>query len=757
MKPEEERILDTALEELLGRVRPPDLTQRVLARLGHAGPETASASPQETVPQATQVQAPAASPGQVAEPVAEPVGRLGQRGAPARFGHRAWALVAIACASVLAFLVLGTLWQDGNQDRQQHMVQRHEETKPGGRKQGEKPKPPSGTQAQGNASSPESPSERPAGQGGSVVPDRSHAGAMGQEGRTDQAEPPQPPSQPRLARRFPPLVAPPVQRRPGAASPPGNDVPPRGGSPRVNDADVVAMIDQLIQRRWQEERVPVAAVASESTWCRRVYLDLLGRLPTVEELRQFVQMSGSLREKKRRLVQQLLYGEGYREQWAANWAGVWTVWLIGRTDGPLGRRVFREGLEEYLYQALLEGKSYDRLCTELLTATGSNRPGQADYSGAVNFLLKHLDEKGVAATAQTARVFLGTQVQCTQCHNHPFNQWKQSQFWGLNAFFRQARVKRGPAPGVYRLVDEDFPGEGAQPNWEQAEIYYELRNGLLKVAYPTFLDGRRINPAGRVELVNRRRELARLVVSSPLFSQAVVNRLWATFLGYGFTRPVDDLGPHNLPSHPELLDQLGRAFAAAGYDLRRLMGWIVLSRPYGLSSRVPRGSFDDPTTGQPPLFSRFYLRQMRPEQLYDSLSLLAGGEPSRFHRSGYGRQRQSWVQRFMFDLNTDENTEATLWETSLTQTLMMWNGPVVEQVVDPRHSRLVKQLVQRSDVRTRDRVVYLFQATLSRPPSRAELQMALHALRQYGPRRQEAAWSDLTWALINSAEFLMIR
>ncbi len=739
MKPEEERILDAALEELLGQVRPPDLTARVLAQLGYSEAASSHSPAHETVPLAT--------PSSKGQP--EPAGAAPGAGAvPAPSGRRRrspwpWAAVAALCA--VAVLGLWNLWPAPQPARQQVVqLPQPRQSLPGGRNVSRDSRPQEGE-------------ESPAGAKASPAPQAGKPRAARPESDDGQEPPARRPSRsPSLARRFSPLVAP----SPQGEKPPSGDAPsvaarPLGGSPRIADEDVVALIDRLVQRRWQQEQVPVAREASESTWCRRVYLDLLGRLPTVEELRRFQRAGGPLSEKKRRLVQQLLYGEGYREQWAANWASVWTVWLIGRTEGPMGKRVYRAGLQEYLYQALLENKPYDQLCAELLTATGSNRPGQPDYSGAVNFLLKHLDDKAIAATAQTARVFLGTQVQCTQCHNHPFNQWKQSQFWGLNAFFRQARVERGADRGVYRLVDRDFPGEGNRPHWDQAEVYYELRNGLLKVAYPTFLDGRRIDPAGRVGQVNRRRELARLVVSSPLFRQAVVNRLWAMLLGYGFTRPVDDLGPHNLPSHPELLDQLSRAFAASGYDLRRLMGWIVLSRPYGLSSRVPRGNFDDPTTGQPPLFSRFYMRQMRPEQLYDSLSLLAGTAPDRLSRIHHGQQRQHWVQRFMFDLDNDENNEATLWETSLTQTLLMWNGPVVQQVTDPQRSLLLRRLLRR-DLRPREKVIYLFEATLSRRPSRAELQMALHALRQYGPR-QAAAWSDLTWALVNSGEFLMVR
>ena len=110
-----------------------------------------------------------------------------------------------------------------------------------------------------------------------------------------------------------------------------------------------------------------------------------------------------------------------------------------------------------------------------------------------------------------------------------------------------------------RLENEDFPGE-SNKNPREAEIYFELRDGTTKVAYPTFVDGTQINRSGYADEVNRRAELANLIVSSEYLGKAISNRMWAHFLGYGFTKPIDDLGPHNTPSHPELLESLGHEF-----------------------------------------------------------------------------------------------------------------------------------------------------------------------------------------------------
>ena len=152
------------------------------------------------------------------------------------------------------------------------------------------------------------------------------------------------------------------------------------------------------------------------------------------------------------------------------------------------------------------------------------------------------------------------------------------------------------------------------------------------MAYPVFVDGTSLAALYRgegrgfrrswaaVKDVNRREELAKLILASREFDRAIVNRMWAHFLGYGFTKPIDDIGPHNPPSHPELLDELGNRSAMRGFDLKKLMRWIVLSEPYSLSSQMTaRNQDDDPSLGAKPMFSRFYLRQMEAEQLYESL------------------------------------------------------------------------------------------------------------------------------------------
>ncbi len=388
-----------------------------------------------------------------------------------------------------------------------------------------------------------------------------------------------------------------------AAPPPHEEIPQ------------VKMINDAIAVQWADNSLKPSPLEEDSVWARRVFLDLIGRIPNLAELSEF--MRDKEQGRRLRLVDRLL-GDEYTEEYANHWAMIWSNILIGRSGGTGNNTLInREGMAKYLRDSFARNKPYNQMVLELVTATGSTKPGEPEFNGATNFLIEKVNndgrvdaEDGVQATAAVSKIFMGLQVQCTQCHNHPFNQWKQQKFWEFNAFFRQARSLRRFTPGTRdvsyaSLVDEDFPGESGRA--DDAEIFYQERNGLTKVAYPVFIDGTEIAHGGYVSQVNRRQELGKLLMASEYLDKMIVNRMWAQFLGYGFTRPIDDLGPHNAPSDGELLANLGKEVRKSSYDLRQLMRWIVLSLPYQLSSRITEANrADDPTVGETPRFSHFY-------------------------------------------------------------------------------------------------------------------------------------------------------
>ncbi len=543
---------------------------------------------------------------------------------------------------------------------------------------------------------------------------------------------------------------------PAAKSPLPADNPAQPSS-ATTDAEIIAAINATIRQGWKDAGITASQPATDGEWCRRVYLDVLGRIPTIEELNSFV--SDKSQNKRRALVDRLIDSDKYVEEYARNWTAIWTNLLIGRPPAQRDRRrlVNREGMQQWLRRAFLKNKSYDAMAYELVSATGCSKPGEEGYNGAVNFLLDNLQENAATATAKTARYFLGLQVQCTQCHNHPFNEWKQDQFWGMNAFFRQTKALRtfeGRQDIAFaRLENEDFPGE-SNKHPKDAEIYFELRDGTTKVAYPTFVDGTEINHSGYADEVNRRGELAKLIVKSDYLGKAIVNRMWAHFLGYGFTKPIDDLGPHNPATHPELLERLGKEFSAHGNDLKQLIRWITLSEPYSLSSKfTPKNRRDDPTLGEKPLFSHFYLRQMRAEELYESLLVATEADKTKANYEQQERSKGTWLEQFTIAFGTDEGDDATTFNGTIPQTLMMMNGELIQNATKDEAGSFLHK-VATGNLRPAAKIDLLYMAAVSRKPTSNELRLANELLMARGGD-STAALQDVWWALLNSNEFIL--
>ena len=534
--------------------------------------------------------------------------------------------------------------------------------------------------------------------------------------------------------------------------------PPVSAQERGASADVpqVQRINEYVRRHWTARDLVPSRRATDGEWCRRIYLDVLGRIPSVDELERFLDEPAATR--KARLVDRLL-GDEYIEQYAANWTTVWTNILVGGTGGTDRRSlVNREGLRQSLRRAFQRNMPYDRIVYELVAATGVNKPGEPGFNGFVNFMTGNLEENAVQATAKTAQVLLGIQVQCTQCHNHPFNEWKQNQFWELNAFFRQTRALRrfGERRTIdyVELMNQDFAGENNQP--DKAVLFYELRNGLTKAAYPVFVDGSKLDSdAGYVDVVDRRTELAKLIVGHETMPKALVNRMWAHFLGYGFTKPIDDMGPHNPPTHPELLDELAHEFRTHGYDLKALIRWIVLCEPYSLSSKATaRNKSDDPSLGERPAFSRFYLRQMRAEELYESLLTATEAQNTATSYEQRERTKRQWLSQFASAFGTDDNEETTTFNGTIPQTLMMMNGDLMTRATSTDKGGFLYRVAMDEKMTNAARFRRLYLAALARKPTTKEIALANELLRYHKGNAVETL-QDVWWAVLNSNEFIL--
>jgi hypothetical protein len=466
--------------------------------------------------------------------------------------------------------------------------------------------------------------------------------------------------------------------------------------------------------------------------------------------------------------------------------------LIGRAGKPKDDAkspTSREGMEAYLRRAFGDNKPYNKMVYELISAKGSSKPGEDNYNGAVNFLVGKMEDNGVQATAKTAQIFLGLSVQCTQCHNHPFNEWKQNQFWEMNAFFRQTKATKSmAAKGKVDhsvLSNVDFRGESSSGNSHEADLFYELRNGIEKAAYPVFVDGTEISRSGMLSDVDRRTELAKMIVKSDYMGQAIVNRMWGHFMGYAFTKPVDDMGPHNQPTHPELLAKLAKDFSNHkyendGYDIKQLIRWIVLSEPYGLSAHFNKGNrSDDPTLGEKPKFSHYYLRQMSAEQLYESLIVATDVANTKGSEEERAAAKSQWLQQFVVAFGTDDGGEASIFNGSIPQALMMFNGDMMRRATSGEAGTFLGNVINNGRLSPDQKVDYLYLAALARMPNSSELGALKEATTGGGGAATPAyggggrrgpmamrpaatggtpgmgAYQDVWWSLLNSNEFII--
>lgn len=532
----------------------------------------------------------------------------------------------------------------------------------------------------------------------------------------------------------------------------GGTGPAAAAEPRftTGSSDVlIDFINEQIRQGWADNDVEPSPVADDGEWIRRVYLDLVGHIPPLEAVEAFLQDKD--KAKRTKLIERLLDDPGY----VRNWTTIWTNLCIGQQTP---RFVSREGMMKFFREAFGRNRPWKDVVVDLITAEG-----HYEQNGAVNYLLAQMQDNddGVQVTAMTARLFLGMQVQCTQCHNHPFNDWKQDQFWQFNSFFRQTakREHRKFNPQTGRMED-DY----AEVLWRDFEgpVYFERRNGLMQVAFPIYM-GVEVDASGSTD---RRKELARLITSGerPQLALAMVNRLWGHFFSFGFTRPVDDMGPHNPPTHPELLNRLADEFVKSGYDLKQLMRWITNSEAYNLTSRITkRNEIDNPAAGETALFSHMYVKPMTAEQLYDSLIVATNA-----HRSGRSnweqseRQRQQWLQQFVRTFGNDMAEESNSFDGTIPQALMMMNTNPRPQGDQPtlmsgavsleRGSHLSDLLAEPgSDTQ---KIQKLFLTALSRMPTRSELSKFQSAVR--ASRDPRAVYQDIFWALLNSNEFILV-
>ncbi len=513
-------------------------------------------------------------------------------------------------------------------------------------------------------------------------------------------------------------------------------------------APIQDAVDHYIDLALKEQEVRPAAPLDDAAFLRRATLDLVGRIPTVGELDAYLTTSAP--GKKLDLVERLLNSGGFvRHQ--VNELEALLMFQGG------GRRSDGSGLRSYLTRVVKENRGWDGIFRDLLLADEKD-PGQ---KGAAQFLksrVKDLDR----LTTDVSVLFFGVNISCAQCHDHPLvPDWKQDHYYGMQSFLART-YEAGPFlaerdAGVVSFKTTknetkkarlmfltgkalDAPGSDLSPEEEKKlrEAQKKRPKGDKAPAAPP--------PAPKFSARRALVELALQPDQRDFFARAVVNRLWQRFLGLGLVTPLDQMHPANLASHPELLDWLARDTAAHGYDLKRLIRGLVLSRAYARSSRWDGEPFPPARS-----FAVARLRALTPLQLATSLRL-ATANPETFP------QGAAELERKLEDVEGAVRGLAGLFEqpredfqVGVSEALLFSNNERLQrELLAGGRDRLVGRMEEMKDS---ERAIHLaIRTVLTREPAPDEKQALLGYLAARKDRPQQA-YRQIVWALLTSPEF----
>ncbi|MBI1344655.1 DUF1549 domain-containing protein [bacterium] len=580
-------------------------------------------------------------------------------------------------------------------------------------------------------------------------------------------------------------------------------------------AEVAQQVDRLILTELEAAQTPLAGLANDEDFLRRVSFDIAGVPPTPQQVTLFGLNPDP--RKRTEVIQQLLASDNYGKNWGSYWRDV--VYLSATNMRARGASTV---FEEWMVDQLNQNRPWDAIVTDILTATGN-----IGENGATGLVFAHGGEAEEVA-AEASRIFLGIQMQCANCHDHPTDIWKREQFHELAAYFPRASVRPIQVDGMQRGFEvvsvnqtQRNPVEAFRENPERIvsmldrnrdrklskseaeggpmgqfgrifprliEIGDTNKDGMLSVEElrkiePPMMPGRgntehymadlkdpsskgtliqpkffvdESQPGKGLSDLERRQAAAKAFTDpeNPWFAKAIINRVWNEMLGQGFYMPVDDMGPTRSPAYPEAMDTLAAAFVAHHYNLKWLIETVASTQTYQRQVRPQSVSTDAlPFASQTPT-------RLRSDQLYSALSTVLGfSESAQPARGGmmaggiYGGGRSPRAQ-FNQIFTFDPSTPQEDITGNVQQALFLMNTPAFRNAVSATgNSRLSQILRKYSD--DQDAISELYLLALAREPSDRELQVCQKYLGEVGSRGE--AYEDLLWSLLNSSEFLSKR
>ncbi len=510
-----------------------------------------------------------------------------------------------------------------------------------------------------------------------------------------------------------------------------------------------ARIDKHVASGVPDFKKKAAPAANDEEFLRRVYLDLNGTTPTVAELNEF--LADSAKDKRAKLIDKLLASPGYARRMAWHF----DVMLMERRADV---KVPRAAWEAYLQTVFAENRPYDAFVRELLSNDGND----AKTRPAAKFMLDR-DLEPHLVTKDIGRVFLGRNMQCAQCHDHPTVEgYKQADYYGIQAYLNRSFLfpnAQVPVAVIAEKAEGDVNFMSVfDKNKKQNTTAPKMPGGKV-VEEPKAEKGKeyKVAPAPNVKPVptySRRALLADAVTSAdnPAFARNAVNRVWALMNGRGIVHPVDWDHEKNPPSHPELLDELTTEFVKHKYDLKWLVREIALSDTYQRSSEAPDGL--DDASGDRYLVAA--LKPLTPEQFAYALMQATGhtdAERTALGAKGTEVQLDARLAPrlgpFRNILGGKSGDAGENFSATLDQTLFLKYGTAVRGLLPPRAGNLTDRL---SKITNPDAVAdELFAAVLSRRPTADERKDVADALK--GAKDKQTTINELVWALVASAEF----
>ena len=536
------------------------------------------------------------------------------------------------------------------------------------------------------------------------------------------------------------------------------------------------LIDEHLFGAMKRDNIPHAPLANDYEFCRRVYLDLIGRIPTTEQLQTFVNSSDP--HKRDKLIDELLTSPTWVDHWSYFYADLFRA--CGNRFGNPTLKHF----DAWIRESFRTNKPYDKFVTEMLTASAPNTNWMPD-AAASGFLTRwhqtgatmyddNYEDTADEIIVNTSRIFLGINYQCISCHGGKgflekvsldLVSKKRQDFWQMAAFFGRMRMRIVPYQDRMTLT-EDGDGYNAK-GWSQVRLQREGGD-----VHPTFiLTGEKADLSKPL-----RPQFARMLTTNPQFARATVNLIWKQFFGLGIVDPVDSFDMARLdpkaqlpsqwtcqPTDADLLNALAADFVKNKFSLKTLMRTIARSSAYQLSARFA-GDWKESYT---PYFARHFVKQLTAEQLHDAICQ-ATNVFGNYARKDWTYETPLPPVKYWTETTGPEGVGSADAKTfmrtfgqsnreqfdrqpggSILQAMSLMNSPFVNKKVLAENGSRVEQLVKSTKTNA-EIVEELYLATLSRLPSAQEKQLAVSWLEK--DRKQGA--EDLQWSLLNKLDFV---